>query len=141
MLYVKDLMTTEVFSLRKEDTVSAARSLMNLARIRHVPIVDDQGNFIGIITHRDILAAAISRLAGIDHQTQEELDATIPLNELMRKDVQVATPEMTLRQAAAILLEHKYGCLPVVDGERLVGIITEADFLKLVISLMDKLEA
>ncbi|WP_457570750.1 CBS domain-containing protein [Desulfovulcanus sp.] len=140
MLLVSDLMTRDVFSLKEFDTLAAARSLMKLARIRHIPIVDDKNNFIGLLTHRDILSATISKLAGIDRQTQDELDASIPIREIMRTDIKTTTPDMKLKDAAAILLKHKYGCLPVLDEKKLVGIITEADFLSLTISLMNALE-
>ncbi len=140
MLLVKGLMTRDVFSLKKDDNLAAARDLMKLARIRHIPIVDNNDNFIGLITHRDILSATISRLAGIAPEIQEELDATIPISEIMRTDVTTTTPETTLKDAASVLLKHKYGCLPVIDGTKLVGILTEADFLSLTISLMEALE-
>jgi CBS domain-containing membrane protein len=83
----------------------------------------------------------VSKLSDIDASTQDELDAGIPLREIMRDDVHTVSSRDLLRDAAQILLEHKYGCLPVVDDGKLVGIITEADFLRLTISLMDALEA
>jgi len=141
MLKVKDLMSSDLFILKKTDTLASARSVMELGRVRHIPIVDDNNRFLGLITHRDILAATVSRFAGIDPGTQEELDAGIPTFEIMRTDIQRATPETDLKDAAQILLKHKYGCLPVLDGETLVGIITEADFLSLTISLMEALES
>jgi len=140
MLTVADLMTKEVFTLKKEDTLAAAKSLMQLARIRHIPIVDAKNNFIGLITHRDILAATISKLAEIDEETQQELDASIPVCEIMRTDVLTVSTKIPLKEAASLLLKHKYGCLPVVEGGKLVGILTEADFLSLTISLLEALE-
>jgi len=139
MLKVKDMMTTELFSLKTTDTLRTARSMMSLARIRHIPIVDKNGVFIGLLTHRDILQASISRFAEVDKTVQDEIDAGIPISEIMRTDVAAVEPEMEIRDAAEILLNHKYGCLPVVENRKLVGIITEADFLKLTISLMDAL--
>jgi CBS domain-containing membrane protein len=141
MLKVADLMTPEVFTLSAEDTLQSARQLMLLQRIRHVPIVDGEECFIGLLTHRDLLSATISHLAEVDPETQEEIDAGIPIKEIMRTDVVVVSSNLPLRDAASILLNHKYGCLPVVDAGRLTGIITEADFLKLTISLMDALES
>lgn len=139
MLKVKDMMTTEIFSLKTTDTLKTARSMMSLARIRHIPIVSMGNIFLGLLTHRDILQASISRFAEVDKVVQDEIDAGIPIAEIMRTDVTSVDPEMDVRDAAEILLNHKYGCLPVVENERLVGIITEADFLKLTISLMDAL--
>jgi len=140
MLKVSDLMTDTVFTLRLNDNLKTARQVMNLARIRHIPIVDDDNSFLGLVTHRDILAATVSQFAGIDQDTQDELDEGIPIQELMRTDVKAVEEDTTLREAAQILLNHKYGCLPVVRGGTLVGIITEADFLRLTISLMDALD-
>jgi CBS domain-containing membrane protein len=141
MFTVADLMTTDIFSLQDLDTLLTARSVMALAKIRHIPIVDGENTFVGLLTHRDILAAAVSRLAEIDQQEQDELDSGIPIREIMRKGVRTVSPDMELREAARILLDNKYGCLPVLEQGKLVGILTEADFLALTISLMDTLEA
>ncbi len=139
MLKVKDMMTSELFSLKSTDTLRTARSMMSLARIRHIPIADKAGAFIGLLTHRDILKASISRFAEVDRSVQDEIDAGIPIAEIMRTDVTAVSSDLDVRDAAELLLNHKYGCLPVVDDDKLVGIITEADFLKLTISLMDAL--
>lgn len=141
MLTVGDLMTTQLFTLLESDSLYTAKQIMEMARVRHVPIVDAKDSFIGLITHRDMLAVAVSKLSDIDDSTQDELDAGTPLREIMRTDVATVSPDTLLRDAAQLLLEHKYGCLPVVEEEqKLVGIITEADFLRLTISLMDALE-
>jgi len=140
MLSVTDLMTREMFTLREEDSLKTARSMMSLARIRHIPIVNDRLEFIGLVTHRDILSATISKFADVDKKTRDEIDEGIPASEVMRTDVTVITPDTSLRDAAEILLNHKYGCLPVVEEGVLVGIITEADFLKLTIRLMEALD-
>lgn len=137
MIYIADLMTTNLFTLKRSDSLRDARSLMQLARIRHIPIVDGRGGFVGLLTHRDILSATISRFADVDEHVQGEIDAGIPVGEIMQTDVVTVPPSMMLRDAAEILLHNKYGCLPVLEGERLVGIVTEADFLKLTISLLD----
>lgn len=139
-LCVHDIMTREVFTLREADTLKTARSMMSLARIRHIPIVNERMEFQGLLTHRDILGATISRFADIDRETQDEIDSGIPIAEIMRTDVTEVSPDLPLRDAAELLLAHKYGCLPVVENAILVGILTEADFLKLTIRLMDALD-
>jgi CBS domain-containing protein len=133
-------MTKDVFTLNQIESLSAAKDLMDLARIRHIPIVDDQGKFVGLLTHRDILAATISELAGIDRETQDEIESGIPIREIMQTDVVTVGAELSLKEAARLLLEEKYGCLPVVCEEKLCGIITEADFLRLTIDLMEAVE-
>ncbi|WP_319584574.1 CBS domain-containing protein [uncultured Pseudodesulfovibrio sp.] len=140
MLKVRDLMSSPVFSLRENDSLHSARELMDLQRIRHIPIVTVDNVFTGLITHRDILAATISKLADLDPETQKEIDSGIPIHEIMRADITSVTPETSLKDAARFLLNNKYGCLPVVEDGGLVGIVTEADFLRLTINLMDGLE-
>jgi CBS domain-containing membrane protein len=140
MLYVSDLMSKKLVTLLESDTLLEARQLMDLARIRHIPIVDAQHRFIGLLTNRDVLTYAVSKLADIDQKTRDEIDSGIPLAEIMRTDVTTVAPTHNLRDAAETLLHHKYGSLPVVEGEKLVGILTEADFLKLAIRLLDAVE-
>lgn len=141
MLKVSDLMSTELFTLRRNDSLKTARSIMDLKRIRHIPIITGENSFVGLLTHRDLLSATISKLADIDSKTQGEIDAGIPVGEIMNQDVKTITPNTPLKECAYLLLHHKYGCLPVIEnGENLVGIITEADFLKLTLNLMEALE-
>lgn len=136
MLKVKDIMTSEVFVLQAAQTLAIVRSLMKNKHIRHVPIVDDNDRFVGLLTHRDLLAQTISFLADIDEKEQEDIDRNIHLVTVMKTDVVTADPEMNLEDAVNILLEHKYGCLPVIENDKLVGIVTEADFLKLTLKLL-----
>ena len=137
MLNVKDIMSTNLITLQEHDTLKSARAIMEQARIRHVPIVDIDNQFCGLITHRDILSATVSQLAGIDAATQNEIDAGIPIREVMRTDTQTIDADETLLTAARILLHNKYGCLPVLKKNQLIGIITEADFITLTIQLLE----
>ena len=140
MLKVKDIMTTEVFVLHAAQTLELVRSLMRIKHVRHVPIVEPDNTFVGLMTHRDLLAQTISHLADIDEEEQEYLDRNIHIMNIMKTDVTTADPEMDLCSAISLLLEHKYGCLPIVSEGKLVGIVTEADFLKLTLELLQQSE-
>ncbi|CAM2061475.1 CBS domain-containing protein [Desulfovibrionales bacterium] len=140
MLKVKEIMTRDVFTINRTDTLHTARFMMSLARIRHIPVVEGEGFFIGLLTHRDILSASISKFADVDKNVQDEIDAGIPVNKIMRTDVKTVGQDSPLREVAVILLQHKYGCLPVVDHGKLKGIVTEADFLKLTIRLLENMD-
>ena len=140
MLKIKDLMSSPVFSLRETDSLYSAKTLMDLQRIRHIPIVTVDNAFTGLITHRDLLSATVSRLADVDPETQKEIDSGVPIKEIMRTDIHSVSIDTSLKEAAQTLLNHKYGCLPVVQEGELVGIVTEADFLRLTINLMEALE-
>lgn len=137
MLYVQDIMTRDVFTLQEFDNLQSARAVMGLARIRHIPVVNDRGEFAGLLTHRDLLNATLSRFAEVDEATRREINTGIPLAEVMRKDVHTVSPETPVQEAAKLLYHHKYGCLPVVKNKKVVGIVTEADFLTLTIKLLE----
>ena len=138
MLKVKDIMTSEVFVLHATQTLELVRSLMRIKHVRHVPIVDPDNTFVGLMTHRDLLAQTISHLAEVDDEEQEYLDRHIHIMNIMKTDVTTVDPEMDVCSAITMLLEHKYGCLPVVTDGKLVGIVTEADFMKLTLDLLRK---
>jgi CBS domain-containing membrane protein len=141
MLKIKDIMTSEVFVLHAAQTLELLRSLMRIKHVRHVPIVDQDNTFVGLMTHRDLLAQTISHLAEVDDEEQEYLDRHIHIMNIMKTDVTTVDPEMDVCNAITMLLDHKYGCLPVVTDGKLVGIVTEADFMKLTLDLLRKFES
>ncbi|KPK23879.1 MAG: hypothetical protein AMJ61_14820 [Desulfobacterales bacterium SG8_35_2] len=136
MLKVKDIMTTEVFVLHATQTLELVRSLMRIKHVRHVPIVDQDNTFVGLMTHRDLLGHTISHLAEVDEEEQEYLDRHIHIMNIMKTDVLTVDPELDVCSAISLLLDNKYGCLPVVSNGKLVGIATEADFLNLTLGLL-----
>lgn len=120
-MYVADLMTSQLRSLKETDSLADAVAAMQALFIRHIPVVDETGRLSGLVTQRDLLA--------LEHKK----DASTPLREIMHTDVTTVAPDTLLRTAAETMIFNKYGCLPVVHGGELVGIITETDFLKLAI--------
>lgn len=128
-LQVKDLMTREVFSLFAHNSVDVLGDLLSWQRIRHVPVVDDAGGLLGIVTHRDLLRVAIHEL-GPALEEKENKPPRVTVGEIMQKEVNTVTSATPLNEAAQTLWQKKIGCLPVVDQGKLVGIITEADFVR-----------
>jgi CBS domain-containing membrane protein len=135
-MQVRELMSTDLVTLTEDETLAHAQGCMARGRIRHLPVVRD-GKLVGLLTHRDLLAASFSIFAEVDHGEQRRLFGTVPVVEVMHRDVVTVAPDLPVREAARILLKNKYGCLPVVGpaGE-LVGILTEADFLRLTVRLL-----
>ena len=132
-MQVKDLMSKDVFVLYADDTVLLAEEMMQWKRIRHVPVVDRKANLQGLITHRDILRLSISAIAQLSRGEHRAAQAGILLQDIMRTSVLTIGPEADITEAARVMLDEKIGCLLVVDGNQLVGILTEADFLKYVL--------
>lgn len=129
-LVVRDLMTKDLFTLYDDDTLNFADEVMNWKRIRHIPIINHKYELQGILTHRDLLALSISQLADLPVSDQKRLHRKIRVGDVIKRNVTTTTPGTHLKDAAKIMFEKKIGCLPVVEDGRLVGIITEADFVK-----------
>lgn len=127
---VRDLMSTSVTTLSRGQSLPLARELMNLKRIRHLPVVDDDGLLIGLVTHRDLLAAAISSLAPLDAEEGNELQQRVRVATIMQDQVWTIGPDDPADAAARLMLDNRIGCLPVTEQRRLVGIITEADLVE-----------
>ncbi|MGE5236567.1 MAG: CBS domain-containing protein [Acidobacteriota bacterium] len=139
-LKVRDLMTAEVITLSEDDTLADARTCMDRGCIRHLPVVRD-GKLVGLVTHRDLLAASLSVFSSSTAEQQHRLLASIPVRELMHDAVAV-TPELSVREAARIMLDNQFGCLPVIDESGvLLGIITDADYLRLAVKMLEAIQA
>jgi CBS domain-containing membrane protein len=127
---VKDLMSGSVVTLTRGQSLPFARELMQFKRTRHLPVVDQDGLLVGLVTHRDLLAAAISSLAPLSRDERDTLQRGVPVADIMREHVWTIDPEAPAEAAARLMLDRKIGCLPVTEGRRLVGILTEADLIE-----------
>ena len=129
-LRVRDLMTPGVVSVRPEDSVAAAYELMLDNRFRHLVVIDRDGDLVGLLTHRDLLRHSLIERAELPVSLQCTVMRRILVEEVMTSEVETAEAGQLLAEAALIMFQNKYGCMPVVEGSRVVGILTEADFVR-----------
>jgi CBS domain-containing membrane protein len=131
-LTVKDVMTADVTTLKRNEKLTLADDMMNLGRIRHLPVLDDDGKeLLGIVSQRDLFRGALAQAIGYGQYARRKLLDTLLVKEVMTTEPTTTTPETPLADAAGVLMEKKIGCLPVVANGHLVGILTEGDFVKL----------
>jgi CBS domain-containing membrane protein len=128
-LRVCDIMTQEVTTLKRNDQLSLANDIMQLGRVRHLPVLEDDGRLAGILSQRDLFRGALAHALGYGQHAQRKMLDSLLVKEVMSSDVITTGPDTPLVEAARVLLERKIGCLPVVEGGQLVGILTEADFV------------
>jgi CBS domain-containing protein len=140
MITIREIMTTNPYTLRPDDNIGDAQRLMAEHHVRHVPIVDGSGRLAGMVSQRDVLAADLSRVAPLAGHDREAFESAVPLRNIMTPTPLVVGTGDSLRLAAMRLQRQKIGCLPVVDGERLVGIITDYDFVGVAIDLLEQAE-
>ena len=126
---VRDLMTEKVFTLKGRDDLAALYDLMDSRHVRHVPIVDSDGELVGLVTDRDLSRSALGAVEELPLSVERDILRRRRIRDIMATEPDTIEPDATLKEAAEILLENKVGCLPVVEGLRLVGILTEADFV------------
>jgi CBS domain-containing membrane protein len=132
-LKVRDVMTADPTTLKRNDKLTLADDIMRLGRVRHLPVVDDDDQtVVGIVTQRDLFRDALAQALGYGRHAQRKILDTLSVKDVMATEVVTASPEASLVEAAKILTERKIGCLPVVENGHLVGILTEGDFVALV---------
>jgi CBS domain-containing membrane protein len=140
MITIDEFMTKDPCTLSGTDTINDARLIMTEKHIRHIPITDSDNHVLGLVTQRDVLAATDPALLSSDKSDSVEAKADITLSEIMIRNVRIVHQSDSLRQAALYLQAHKYGCLPVVLDDCLVGIITDSDFIAIAINLLEQAE-
>ncbi|MFZ0050701.1 MAG: CBS domain-containing protein [Desulfobaccales bacterium] len=125
---VKEVMVKEMATLDVNDELSLANDIMRLGRVRHLPVVDG-ARLLGIISERDLFRSSLAQALGYGGKTSRELMKTVRIKDIMVRELVTISPEMDLLQAVKIMVDKKIGCLPVVDQDRLVGLITETDIM------------
>jgi len=128
---VADLMSKEVATLERNDRLSIADDVMKLGRVRHLPVLGEDGELVGIISQRDLLYGSLASILGYGSVARGKLLSTILVKEAMTTDPIVVAPDTAIAEAARIVTVNKIGCLPVMEGDVLVGIVTESDFVQL----------
>jgi CBS domain-containing protein len=133
---VGEIMSRNVLALEIDHSVNLAAAVMHYRHIRHLPVTE-HGKLVGLVTHRDITRAQAALLATPSHDLlHDDANAlTVPVLHIMHRDVWRVTADTPVLEATRIMLDHKFGCLPVVDADdKLIGIITEVDLLRLLVS-------
>lgn len=126
---VKDIMAGEVITLDVDEELSLADDIMQLGRIRHLPVVENE-KLLGIVSQRDLFKASLASVLGFGEKAKRDFLKTVSVKEIMVKEVITVSPDFDAKEAVKIMLEKKIGCLPVVEEDKLVGLITETDILK-----------
>ena len=141
---VKDVMTRNPITIDPEAPLATAMAVMKKNAIRHLLVTDDAGRLLGIITDRDLRSAAfapalIERLSGRAQRHAHGIGQALEelrVRDAMTWDIVTTHPEVGLGHAARVLFFGRFGSLPVLDGTKLVGILTERDLLRAVSILM-----
>ncbi|MCE7890570.1 MAG: CBS domain-containing protein [Sorangiineae bacterium PRO1] len=134
---VRDIMTAKVVYMLEEENLERSGKGMERCKFRHLPVVD-AGKLVGIVSQRDYLRASVSDLDPDFALKNDNLKRNIFVAEIMTRDVVSVRPDTPLLEAAKLLREHRFGCLPVTEADgSLVGVVTDYDFVGLTIALLE----
>ena len=120
---VGQFMSTDLFTLKPDDLVDLAASVMDWRHIRHVPVEDEAGRLVGLVTHRGLLHL-------ISNGTRSTGSNPITVRQIMVENPVTVSPSTSSLEAIELMRTNHIGCLPVVEGDQLVGIVTSYDFLE-----------
>jgi len=129
-LKVEQYMTTDLFTVHEDDPVALAAQLMEWEKIRHIPVEDHDHRLVGLLSYR-----AVVRL--LAHRTIEDA-GSIAVGKVMKRDPVTVGPDLPTLRAIEVMRTYGVGCLPVVRQGRLVGIVTESDFMDIARELLEK---
>jgi acetoin utilization protein AcuB len=132
LMLVRDVMTSNVITIPSNTPVLEAERIMEFHRIERLPVVD-KGKLVGIVTKKDLLRASPSPATSLSRAELLYLLAKLTVGEIMKKNVVTVPPDMPIEQAVALAQSKRVGALPVVEGGRVIGIVTTNDiFYKVV---------
>lgn len=132
---VAQVMTHNPVTVTPATTLSDAQELMRREKIHRLPVIDEKGRVVGIVSEKDLLYASPSPATTLNVYEMAQLLSKVRIKEVMRKPVITVTEETYIEDAARIMVDNNIGGLPVVRGEKLVGIITESDIFKRFVEL------
>lgn len=138
MFSIEAIMSTDLITLPPTANLADARTLMQSNRIHHLPIVEEDMELVGLITLTNVLAGTDSSLRNPENRIHAQ---DICVKDVMVTDLATVDPLASLRQAALFLEKHNIGCLPVVTDGKLLGIITDTDFVAVAINLLEQMES
>lgn len=130
MPLVRDWMTTDPITISRHASVAAARAVMQRDEVRRLLVVDADEQLVGIVTWGDVMEVWPSRFEPLAPYEIRELMERVLVDEVMVPSPVVIDPEATIAQAANRMFENRIGALPVVDGGRIAGILTDSDILQ-----------
>ncbi|HSJ96409.1 MAG TPA: CBS domain-containing protein [Myxococcota bacterium] len=125
---VRDIMQTKIVTIGVTERLSTVEDIMTLGRVRHMPVVHG-GRLVGVLSQRDLLRTSLSELGSYGSEARRAFLHAIEIAAVMSAPPIVIDPDASVQLAARLMAEHKIGCLPVIDGDELVGLITETDVL------------
>jgi CBS domain-containing protein len=128
-MQVREIMSKDIEVVDRNDNLRTVEERMATKQLRHLPVLE-QGEVVGIVTQRDLFKAAMSSAMGYGEKAQQAYLQSVRVKEIMVYPVVTVAPDTSVAAAADMLMNKGIGCLPVVEDQRLIGIVTKTDLLR-----------
>ncbi len=126
---VRDIMSEKMVTISESDTLSTVEDIMTLGRVRHMPVVH-AGKLVGVVSERDLLRTSLSNLTEFGSEERRLFLHAVEIARVMSAPPITIAPDATVEEAARVMADRKIGCLPVLEDDQLLGIVTETDVLR-----------
>jgi len=133
-MQVQEIMSTDVAVVGRNDDLSQVENLMLTKKLRHIPVLEN-GALVALVSRRDLFKAMMSSTMGYGDKARKAYLHSVRVKEVMTYPVVTVAPETSVGEAADLMVHKGIGCLPVVEGTRLVGIVTKTDLLRCLYAL------
>lgn len=134
---VAELMTADPLCLLRSASLKDAHDLMREKNVRHIPVIETNGELVGMLTQKIMIAKVMGLMAQYGATALERKEKQLLVSELMATDFAAVTAEQPLVEVADFFVANRHGCLPVVDGDnKIIGILTSSDFVRLAARLL-----
>ncbi len=126
---VLDIMSEKMVTISESDTLSTVEDIMTLGHVRHMPVVH-AGKLVGVVSERDLLRTSLSNLMEFGSEERRLFLHAVEIARVMSAPPITIAPDATVEEAAQVMADRKIGCLPVLEDDKLLGIVTETDVLR-----------
>jgi acetoin utilization protein AcuB len=133
---VRERMSTHPVTITADIPITEALRVMRQSQVRRLPVLDENGELIGIVSEKDLLYASPSPATSLSIYEMHYLLSRLKVTELMTREVITVTPDTPLEEAARVMVDNGIGGLPVMEDGKLVGIITETDIFKVFLEML-----
>ena len=134
-MFVSDWMTTKVYTVNPDNPLSDAIKILKEKTIKHLPVVDERNQLIGVLSDRDIKEYMPSKATTLDVFELHNILLETKVTKVMKKKVFIGTPDLPIEEAAMLMYDKNIGCLPIVEDNRLVGIISDRDLFRVLVDV------
>ena len=133
-MQVCEIMSKDIEVVDRNDNLRTVEERMATKQLRHLPVLE-QGEVVGIVTQRDLFKATMSSTMGYGEKAQKAYLQSVRVKEIMTSPVVTVSPDISVAAATEMIITKGIGCLPVVDNQQLIGLVTKTDLLRCLCAL------